>query len=111
MRIVENLCNNAVKFGKEHSPVTLFLDMVENMVSIKVHNFGKVITPENLEKLFEPYQRPDEKSTSHKPGWGLGLTLVKGLAEAHHGRVEVESSELDGTSFTVYLSRDCRLKK
>ncbi len=45
---------------------------------------------------------------SSKKGWGLGLTLVRGIAEAHGGKVQVESSPFKGTTFTVELPKDAR---
>lgn len=108
IRIVENLCNNAVKFGKEHQPITVTLDNNENEVILKVHNFGKPISPEDKLTLFDLYKRSRKNVDGGDPGWGLGLTLVKGLAEAHGGKVEVESEETLGTTFTVTLPRDSR---
>lgn len=108
LRIVENLCNNAVKFGKGHSPITVTLDQQGEEVILKVHNFGNPIPREEQRKLFDPFQR--SRSEDSKPGWGLGLTLVKGLSEAHGGKVEVESEVNTGTTFTITLPKDSRSK-
>lgn len=108
LRIIENLCNNAVKFGRAHAPITVSLDHHGNEVSLSVHNFGNPIPLEDQKKLFDPFKRTDNMDKFAVVGWGLGLTLVKGLTEAHGGRVTVTSNEAEGTTFTVFLPRDSR---
>lgn len=103
IRILDNLATNALKYGDASTQVTISLKKQDNRAIIKVHNFGKVIEECDQPKLFEPYHRmADEANSSHK-GWGLGLTLVKGLVEAHFGSVKVESFPVKGTTFTVDL--------
>lgn len=104
-RIVENLCNNAIKYGSPHSPVSVRLAGDENWICMKVHNEGNPISPADQAKLFDPFNRSKSAQESTHRGWGLGLTLVKGLTEAHGGRVEVVSSPEKGTTFTVNLPR------
>ena len=108
LRILENLCNNAVKYGRDHSPITVTLDKQGDEVSLSVHNFGNPIQPQELAKLFTPYQR-NEKDKDAIKGWGLGLTLVKGLTESHRGRVNLESNMDQGTTFTVTIPQDSRM--
>ena len=100
-RIVENLATNAVKYGSKETPITVSTEIENNICLIRVHNMGNPIPMEDLSCLFEPYQRL--KRSHGTKGWGLGLTLVKGLTEAHGGTIEVESSAEKGTTFTVRL--------
>ena len=105
-RILENLCSNAVKYGFDRAPITISLRQEPNHVLIIVHNFGNPIPSADILKLFEPYRRASttgEAGNVH--GWGLGLTLVKGLTEAHGGTVSVSSNAQDGTIFTVKLPK------
>lgn len=104
-RILENLCSNAVKYGAEHKPVTISLSEDSSDASITVHNVGNPIAPGELAKLFEPYKRVSTTANSTKKGWGLGLTLVKGLVDAHGGKLSVTSSPEDGTAFKVTLPK------
>lgn len=104
-RITENLCSNAIKYGSETSAVTLTVEEDPKMVHLKIHNLGDTIPHDELELLFKPFER--SKFTKGKKGWGLGLTLVKGLTEAQGGRISVTSDET-GTTFTVSLPRDVR---
>ncbi|WP_309894249.1 PAS domain-containing protein [Archangium sp.] len=108
-RILENLCNNAIKYGARDRPVTVALKRSKpEEVLLSVHNWGPPIPIEDQTSLFEPYRRMKSAQAGQEKGWGLGLTLVKGLAEAHHGTVQVESTEASGTTFTVILPSDSR---
>ena len=108
-RIIENLCNNAIKYGVRDRPVTVRLAQSgQGEASISVHNWGSPIAPEEQKALFQLYRRASSAEVRAQKGWGLGLTLVEGLAKAHRGSVRVESTEEAGTTFTVTLARDMR---
>lgn len=107
-RIVENLCNNAAKYGLSGAPVTVSLREQGSEVWIAVHNQGAQLSLADQKSLFEQFRRADAAEKSGKKGWGLGLTLVKGMTEAHGGKVQVESSADRGTTFTVTLPQDVR---
>ncbi|HZH76659.1 MAG TPA: ATP-binding protein [Archangium sp.] len=108
-RILENLCNNAIKYGARDRAVTVALTRRgPEEVLLSVHNWGPPIPLEDQPSLFEPYRRMKSAQTGKEKGWGLGLTLVRGLAQAHQGTVQVESTEASGTTFTVMLPSDSR---
>ncbi len=107
-RVIENLASNAVKYGFPQQLITIALKQTEETVQITVHNFGNPISPEDQENLFQPFHRTSSAKNGGKKGWGLGLTLVRGVVEAHGGSVNVKSNELEGTSFTVILPKDSR---
>lgn len=107
-RMIENLCNNAVKYGSREGVITVCLKKSEHQVSLTVHNSGNPIPPEQQKLLFQQYRRLDSAHSQENKGWGLGLTLVKGFAEAHGGSVKVESSEASGTTFQIILPLDSR---
>jgi PAS domain S-box-containing protein len=103
-RAMENLINNAVKYGSADHPITVRTELVgEDQISISVHNFGKAITPEEQVTLFEQFKRSKSAQASCKQGWGVGLTLVRGIVEAHGGKITVQSTEALGTTFTLLL--------
>jgi signal transduction histidine kinase len=110
-RLVENLCNNAIKYGDPHRAVTVTVKAKDGAVSITVHNEGNPIPEEMQKNLFHYLQRSWQAEASGKRGWGIGLTLVRGVAEAHGGTVAVASSAEKGTDFEVVLPRDMRLLK
>ena len=106
-RVIENLLSNAVKYGDHQKPVTVSL-RDEDRVKVSVHNYGNPIPVEEQASVFQDYHRSDSAQLSGKQGWGLGLTLVRGIAESHGGKVQVESSPDLGTTFSVVLPRDSR---
>ena len=103
-RLIENLINNAVKYGDLNQPIAVKLSRESlQRVKLSVHNFGEPISREDQGALFEQYTRTESALESGKPGWGLGLALVKEIAIAHGGEVSVQSGAGEGTSFTVIL--------
>lgn len=102
-RVLENLIDNAVKYGSQKAPITIELKKGEKSLLLSVHNEGKEIPLEEQENLFKPYRRAESAEKSGYPGWGIGLSLVRGIAEAHGGKVGVESLKNKGTTFTVKL--------
>jgi signal transduction histidine kinase len=109
IRIVENLCTNAVKYGDEKSKVTVRVRERRDEVELSVHNYGKPLSKDEQRRIFDPFRRTESADQSRKSGWGLGLALVRGLAEAQGGTIEVRSTAKEGTVFTVRLPRDARL--
>ncbi|RYZ81833.1 MAG: hypothetical protein EOP04_23245, partial [Proteobacteria bacterium] len=107
-RVVENLSTNAVKYGKLNSQVTIDVTSKAHEVEISVHNEGEAISPEDQKLLFQSYQRTKAAVSSGHKGWGIGLTLVKGIAEAHHGSVGIKSNAEHGTTFWFRVPKDCR---
>ncbi len=102
-RMFENLIGNAVKYSTANSPITISLKKFKQTAHIVVHNIGNPIPKEEQLIIFEQYRRAKNTDKNSKPGWGLGLTLVKGVVNAHKGSVRVESTEENGTSFIVDL--------
>lgn len=109
-RALENLVSNAIKHGTPGGAVTVAIRGTDADVTISVHNFGEPIAADDLATIFEPFRRSSCVQKKGTKGWGLGLTLVKAIAEAHGGRVSVESKEAEGTRFEVVLLRDARLR-
>jgi signal transduction histidine kinase len=101
-RLLENLIQNAVKYGTPDGPITVSLVPSGAEVRLDVHNEGVPIPQAAQATLFEPFRRVLSDSKQSKPGWGLGLTVVRGVAEAHRGRASVRSDS-SGTTFSVHL--------
>ena len=100
-RIFDNLLSNAVKYGDPSGVMEIFLDQNESHTSIQVHNFGPAILSQDYYKLFTPFKRAN--GAGKKAGWGIGLSLVKGLVEAHQGIVTFESNQKKGTTFKLTI--------
>lgn len=108
-RVMENLISNAIKYGEEQKPVSVSIIRRDNRVIVKVHNFGKPIEISDQLLLFKKFQRSQSAKEQGIEGWGLGLTVVKGIVEAHEGTVKVESYPIEGTTFTIDFPIDSRL--
>lgn len=104
-RALWNLVTNAVKYGAADQPITLAVSTGPELVRVSVHNLGKPIPNSELPHLFDAFHRTTSATTSNRIGWGLGLTLVRGCAEAHGGHVEV-TSDASGTTFVIELPLD-----
>lgn len=104
-----NLVVNALEHGSKSAPVTVETCGDEREITIAVHNSGRAITPQQLNGIFNP-MKPREMTDETTAGGphgnlGLGLYIADRIVNAHQGRIEVESSEEHGTTFTVHLPR------
>ena len=100
--MIENLCMNAIKHGAKERPVKVSVLEHDGGAVLEVQNEGPPIPEDIQASLFEPYQRGPTQQARSK-GWGLGLTIVKGIAEAHGGKIMVSSNAEEGTVFRVLL--------
>lgn len=107
-RIIENLCSNAVKFGNPDSPIIVSLKLRDQGVELSVHNWGPEISDEDIARIGNIYEQSRKAKNKKSPGWGIGLTVVKGTVEAHGGVLSVTSNPKDGTTFRIFLPLDAR---
>jgi signal transduction histidine kinase len=105
---LNNLLENAVKYGRDATPITCRISQVAGRMFMSVHNVGDPIPPEQIPTLFLPFRRAQSAERGSKSGWGLGLVMVQRIAEAHGGSVTVESSQSSGTVFTLDILQDAR---
>jgi signal transduction histidine kinase len=99
--IVTNLVDNAVKYSDDD--VIVRLESADGDACISVVDHGRGIPADQMDHLFQKFSRLPDAIEADVPGTGLGLYIVRGLAEAHGGKVSVESTPGDGTTFTVRL--------
>ena len=102
-QILVNLLSNACKYNRPGGRVRLSVEESGRHVEISVRDEGPGMSEAEIKQLFQPFKRLP--SGSHKPGTGLGLTIVKMLAEQMGGGVTVQSLIGEGTVFTVSLAR------
>lgn len=102
-RVFINLFNNAVEAMSGEGELIVEITPDNNFVKIKVTDSGKGITPEDVEKAFEPFFSKKDKGT------GLGLAIVFNIIKKHNGEITLESLEGKGTTFAITLPkvRDC----
>ena len=105
--ILAQYIDNARKYSTAGTPIAIAARASHSEVLISVHNFGSTIRIEDRERIFERFYRsPELKDTV--PGTGIGLSVVRKAAEAHHGHVWVISDDKDGTTFSLSLPMDAR---
>ncbi|WP_431257559.1 sensor histidine kinase [Roseateles chitinivorans] len=92
--------SNAMAYGDPTRDVTVSSLVKEGTARLAVHNFGNAIPADMLTAVFEPMVRGETPGSAQR-NVGLGLFIVKAIAAAHEGRVEVTSSVEDGTIFAV----------
>jgi two-component system cell cycle sensor histidine kinase PleC len=106
-QILLNLLSNAIKFTPKGGRVVVQLREAGENVCFAVRDTGVGIAAEELPRLGKPFEQVDGEYARAHQGTGLGLALVKSLAELHGGEMSVESTRGQGTTVTVRLPR-CR---
>ena len=98
-QVCTNLILNAIQAIPEKGRLTLRTSASDSWLKVEVEDTGCGISHENMRKLFTPFFTTKEKGK----GVGLGLAVAYGIIQRHQGRIEVQSKEGEGTTFTVYL--------
>ena len=106
LRLVENLIENALKYGASGGKVIVSLTLANSTedaleVRLMVRDFGPGIAPEHLPRLTERFYRVDVGDSRAQGGTGLGLSLVKHIVNRHRGRLLIESVPKQGAAFTA----------
>lgn len=102
-RALSNLITNALKYSPPDSTVTLTVEPVDSEIRISCSDDGIGISPEDQENLFREFFRSADPEARRRGGSGLGLAIVDRIVTRHSGRIEVESSLGEGSTFTLHL--------
>ena len=102
-QVFVNLIENAIKYSKDDSEITLDYERRENKLIVSVKNDYDVIPREKLKTLSDKFTRIDDSTTRTTRGTGLGLYIVKGLIEAMNGEIRIYSNKECGFCVKVYL--------
>ncbi len=103
IQAVANLIENAVKFTASGGTIIVSAERIDDNVILHVADSGVGIPPDAQARLFERFYRVRQPGTEHVGGTGLGLSLVKAVADAHGGRIWLDSEVGAGTTFHVAL--------
>ncbi|HOX43866.1 MAG TPA: HAMP domain-containing sensor histidine kinase [Myxococcota bacterium] len=101
--VVLNLLINAYKYSLHEKRISVGVRALDGRIEIAVADHGIGIPRQELGRIFEPFYRVDSSLRGRASGAGLGLAIVRHLVEAHGGEVRVESSEGQGSRFSVLL--------
>ena len=102
-RVVENLVENAVKYGGSGERVEVAVGRRGGEIELFVRDYGPGIAHEHLPRLTERFYRVDVAESRGKGGTGLGLAIVKHIVSRHRGRLVIESEQGNGAAFRVLL--------
>lgn len=100
-KVVCNLVTNAIKFSKEGSEVLVSLDVEDDMLQMRVADFGSGISQDDQQRIFEPFYQTE--SDKKNVGSGVGLALVKQIVSALNGSISLVSKVGEGSVFTVRI--------
>lgn len=98
------LLSNALKYSDAHGRIRISLAEKGRLREIRVFNTGNPIRKEDRQKIFDRFWRADASHSKETGGFGLGLSIAASIVETHRGRIDVESEEGKGTTFTVTLN-------
>lgn len=102
-QVFVNLIENAIKYSKDDSAITLDYEIRNDRLAVSVKNDYDVIPREKLKTLFDKFTRVDDSTTRTTRGTGLGLFIVKGLVEAMDGEIRLYSNEECGFCVKVFM--------
>ncbi len=106
-QVFNNILTNAIRYG-EGNPITVNVELVNDLVLVAIKDEGIGIPPDKIEKIFERFERAATDKASH--GLGLGLYITKQIIEAHAGKIWVESEVGKGSTFYIQLPSISELK-
>jgi len=102
-RAVSNLVSNALRYTTQGGKISVFACRVEKRIEITVSDTGEGIAPVDIPYVFDRFYRSEKSRNRQTGGAGLGLAITKGIIEAHHGSITVDSAPGTGSTFIIRI--------
>jgi signal transduction histidine kinase/HAMP domain-containing protein len=109
-QVLQNLVENAVKYSPQGSQITITGRVEGENIAISVQDEGVGIPPEHLDRIFQRFYRVNGEASRTTSGSGLGLSIAKGVVEAHGGSIWVESTPGKGSTFYFTLPKSADIE-
>jgi len=100
---LDALIENAVQYTQEGDLIEIRVGRRADLVEVSVRDTGRGIEAQDLDRIFDRFARADPSRSRHTGGFGLGLSIVRAIVEAHGGTVAVESGAGRGSTFRIAL--------
>ena len=101
INLVSNLLDNAIKYSNDTLKISLSTFNAGNQFRIKIEDNGIGMSKETVNRIFEKFYRAHTGNLHNVKGFGLGLSYVKTMVDAHHGTIKVDSILGKGTTFQI----------
>ncbi len=105
-KMLHNLIDNAIKYSKENLVLTISTSEAEGRVVIELQDNGIGMSEETMKYMFERFYRGDKSDRHDVKGFGIGLSYVQYIVDAHRGTIQVRSKKGIGTKFTIFLPKN-----
>ena len=99
--LISNLFDNAVKYSKDNLLIKVFTYSTNKNIIIRIEDNGIGMSKETQKRIFEKFYRAQTGNIHNVKGFGLGLSYVKTMVDAHGGKIRVDSTLGRGTTFTI----------